>query len=116
MTRGALYHHFRDKTVLFRAVVLEMEEEVTALVASAAMESGGVWEGLIAAKERFLDLCMDEAVRRVLLAEAPAVLGIAEWREIERQYGLVLTKLAVETTMAEGLTEQQHRRRSRTSC
>jgi AcrR family transcriptional regulator len=93
VTRGTLYHHFRAKTALFRAVVLEMEEEVTASVASAAMESGGVWERLIAATERFLDLCMDEAVRRVLLTEAPAVLGIAEWREIERQYGLGLTKV-----------------------
>jgi len=107
VTRGALYHHFRDKTALFRAVVLEMEENVTASVASAAMESEGVWEGLIAATERFLDLCMDEAVRRVLLTEAPAVLGIAEWREIERQYGLGLTKAALETAMAEGLIEQQ---------
>ena len=107
VTRGALYHHFRDKTALFRAVVEEMEQEVTGQVAEAALGSGGVWEGLIGATERFLDLCMDPAVRRVLLTEAPAVLGIAEWREIERQYGLGLTRVALETAMAEGLIEDQ---------
>jgi AcrR family transcriptional regulator len=107
VTRGALYHHFKDKIALFRAVVEEMEQEVTAKVAEAAMGSGGVWEGLIGATERFLDLCMDPAVRRVLLTEAPAVLGIATWREIERRYGLGLTQVALETAMAEGLIEQQ---------
>lgn len=107
VTRGALYHHFKDKTALFSAVVEQMEEEVTGKVAEAAMSSGGVWEGLIGATERFLDLCMDPAVRRVLLTEAPAVLGIAAWREIERRYGLGLTKVALETAMNDGLIEQQ---------
>ena len=107
VTRGALYHHFKDKMAVFRAVVEEMEQEVTAKVAEAAMGSGGVWEGLVGATEKFLDLCMDEAVRRVILIEAPAVLGIAVWREIERQYGLGLTQVALETAMAEGLIEQQ---------
>lgn len=107
VTRGALYHHFKDKTDLFRAVVEDIEQEVTAKVAEVALGSGGVWEGLIGATEKFLDLCMDPAVRRVILIEAPAVLGIAAWREIERRYGLGLTQVALETAMSEGLIERQ---------
>jgi AcrR family transcriptional regulator len=107
VTRGALYYHFKDKTALFRAVVEEMESEVTGKVADAAMSGGGVWEGILDATQKFLDLCLDPGVRRVLLIEAPAVLGIAAWREIETQYGLGLTKVALETAMADGLIETQ---------
>ena len=44
VTRGALYHHFRDKQDLFRAVFERLEEE---LVASIAARMAGVedpWE------------------------------------------------------------------------
>src|ERR671933_1276615 len=37
VTRGALYHHFRDKTDLFRAVFESVEEEVGERVATKAM-------------------------------------------------------------------------------
>lgn len=106
VTRGALYYHFKDKTALFAAVVEEMETEVTQKVAEVALGSGGVWEGLIGASDRFLDLCLDPGVRRVLLIEAPAVLGPAAWREIEERYGLGLTKVALETAMNEGLIDR----------
>ena len=31
----------------------------------------------------FLDACLDPAVRRVVLIEAPVVLGWDQWREID---------------------------------
>lgn len=106
VTRGALYHHFKDKMALFRAVVEQMETEVTAKVGEAALNAGGVWEGIIAACEQFLDECLDPAVRRILLIDAPSALGLAQWREIERNYGLGLTQMAIEAAMSEGIIER----------
>ena len=107
VTRGALYHHFRDKTALFRAVVEQIEGEVTARTGEAAIGAGGIWEGIVAATDRFLDECLDPAVRRIILIDAPSVLGLATWREIERTYGLALIQMALQTAMDDGLIERQ---------
>src|SRR5215211_9136569 len=40
VTRGALYHHFRDKRDLFRAVYEQTEEEIVAAI-GARMAGGG---------------------------------------------------------------------------
>src|SRR5437773_3937008 len=42
VTKGALYHHFKDKEELFRAVVVEIEQEIsTRLVAAASRQGKG---------------------------------------------------------------------------
>ncbi|MGH2795178.1 MAG: TetR/AcrR family transcriptional regulator [Actinomycetota bacterium] len=107
VTRGALYHHFKDKTDLFRAVVEQIEGEVTAKTGEAALNAGGVWEGIVAAVNRFLDECLDPGIRRVVLIDAPSVLGLTAWRKIERDYGLALISMAIETAMSEGLIERR---------
>jgi hypothetical protein len=40
----------------------------------------------------FLDACLQPAVRRIVLLEAPAVLGWDAWREIDARYGLALVR------------------------
>ncbi|MBO0867975.1 MAG: TetR/AcrR family transcriptional regulator [Micromonosporaceae bacterium] len=91
LTRGALYHHFRDKTELFRTVFEEVEAEVTERVAAAAAAAGPVPPApVLAALGRFLDLCQTPEVLRIALTDAPAVLGWQAWREIEARHGLRL--------------------------
>ncbi len=107
VTRGALYHHFKDKTALFRAVVEQIEGEVTAKTGEAAIGAGGIWEGIVAATDKFLDECLDPAIRRIILIDAPSALGLATWREIERTYGLALIQMALEAAMGDGLIARQ---------
>jgi AcrR family transcriptional regulator len=107
VTRGALYHHFRDKQDLFRALVEEMEAETTSRVAEAAMSAGGVWEGIVVGLDTFLDHCLDPEVRRIILIDAPSVLGPAAWREIETKYGLALLQHALGGAMEAGVIERQ---------
>lgn len=107
VTRGALYHHFKDKTALFRAVVEQMEAEVTATTGAAALDAGGIWEGIVAATDAFLDACLDPAVRRIILIDAPSALGLTVWREIERTYGLALITMALEAAMEDGIVERR---------
>jgi AcrR family transcriptional regulator len=107
VTRGALYHHFRSKEDLFRAVVEDLETQTTAIVADAAMNAGGVWEGMVAGCNAFLDACLDEGVQRICLLDAPSVLGVEAWREIETRYGLAITQMALEAAMNDGLIPTQ---------
>src|SRR4051794_23548999 len=107
VTRGALYHHFRDKQDLFRAVFEALEQEMAERVASAAVSEADPWERQRLATGAFLDNCLDPAVQRIALTDAPSVLGLETWREIEERYGLALVQMALEQLIEAGLIEPQ---------
>jgi AcrR family transcriptional regulator len=102
VTRGALYHHFGSKEQLFRAVVEQLETELGEQVMIAAAKSDDAAEQLRLGCMAFLDACLDPAVRRVVLIEAPVVLGWDQWREIDAQHGLSLVTHALEAVVASG--------------
>lgn len=102
VTRGALYHHFATKTELFRAVVEELEQEVVVRVIAAADGVVDPGEQLRAGCLAFLDACVDPAVRRIVLLDAPAVLGWEAWREIDARYGLALVRAGLESAVVAG--------------
>lgn len=107
VTRGALYHHFTSKEKLFRAVVELLEEEMFERIASAAMSSEDPSEQLRRGCGAFLDAAMDPAVRRIVLLDAPAVLGWQAWREIDARYGLGLVIEGLNAVMAAGRIERR---------
>ena len=107
VTRGALYHHFRDKRDLFAAVVEEVEREVMERVAQVALQETDAWEQQRAAIGAFLDVCLEPAVLRIVLTDAPSVLGLTAWREIEAKYGLALVQAGIQSVMDAGYIEKQ---------
>jgi AcrR family transcriptional regulator len=107
VTRGALYHHFRDKKDLFRAVHEQFERE---LVESLGERISGIQDAreLLATGVRsFLDACTDPALAQISLIDAPSVLGWAEWREIDARYGMGLVQLGLEAAMQQGVMPKQ---------
>ena len=92
VTRGALYHHFGTKEGLFRAVVEELESGLAEQVAAAAGQGSDPVDELRRGCLAFLDACLEPAVRRIVLLEAPVVLGWDAWREIDARYGLALVR------------------------
>jgi AcrR family transcriptional regulator len=90
VTRGALYHHFRDKQDLFRAVYEEMETEAVGEITARIQGMQDPLELLVEGVRAFLDVCGDPVWMRVGLRDAPAVLGWEEWREIGNRHGLGL--------------------------
>jgi AcrR family transcriptional regulator len=103
VTRGALYHHFADKTELFAAVFENVEGEVAARMgeAIAASNQTDPVDVLRLGANFWLDICSDPEVQRIVLVDAPAVLGWTRWTEIGDRYntGMVRALLtnAVET-------------------
>ena len=102
LTKGALYHHFADKTALLRALY-ELQEEglVDRLVAVAGVTSDPL-AALRAGCREFLRSCREPAFRQLVLVDAPAVLGWAEWRALDARYGLGLLRTAVEAAVDAG--------------
>jgi AcrR family transcriptional regulator len=109
VTRGALYHQFGDKEGLFLAVVNAVEADVTARLGAQVAASGATdpASALHAAVDAWLDACEDPEVRRVLLVEAPAVLGWEALRDVALDHGLGLTEALLQAAVDAGALERQ---------
>lgn len=80
VTRGAVYHHYRDKQHLFEAVAAAAQQRVADAVAGAADAVTDPWDGLVAGCRAFLTVSVTDTHRRILLIDAPAVMGWRTWR------------------------------------
>jgi AcrR family transcriptional regulator len=107
VTRGALYHHFSDKEGLFRELVELLERETTERIARAALEARDPWEALRVGARVFLDACTEPEVERIVLLDAPSVLGWEGLREIASRHGLGLLEGALENAIEAGLIAKQ---------
>jgi AcrR family transcriptional regulator len=107
VTRGALYYYFRDKRALFLAVFDEEQKRLAAVAAQAAAAEPDAWRAMIAGSNAFLDACLDRAVQRIVLIDAPAVLGSEKWREADQSYYLAATQAAIQAAIDQGLIEPQ---------
>lgn len=102
VTRGALYHHFRDKRDLFRAVYEQTEEDLVTATAARASSAEDPWQALVTGIGAFLDACSEPALMRIGVLDAPAVLGWREWREIGARHGLGLIEATLKAAMDAG--------------
>lgn len=103
VTRGALYHHFRDKRDLFRAVFESVEQDLIGQIAARMEGVTDPWDVLRTGMRAMLDACDEPAVKQIALLDAPAVLGWSEWREIDERYGLGLLRAALGAAMDAGI-------------
>ena len=104
VTRGALYHQFRDKADLFAAVAEEVEAEIAERIAGAAgagAEADPVG-ALRSGARLFLDACAEPEVERIILLDAPAVLGWEAWRDLAGRYGLGLVRFGLQAAIEAG--------------
>lgn len=84
VTRGAVYHHYDNKTGLFTAVAARVQSDVAQAVVTAAAHAGAApGDQLRAGSHAFLDAITRGAAVRILLIDAPAVIGWQEWRRLD---------------------------------
>jgi AcrR family transcriptional regulator len=89
VTRGALYHHFRDKADIFRAAMAEAAADVATrlideqLAAEAESPMAEIRDGVSA----FLDVCVGGDFQRIVLVDGPRVLGAEAWEDLVERYG-----------------------------
>jgi AcrR family transcriptional regulator len=109
VTRGALYYQFRDKADLFAAVAETVHAEIAHRITAGAQADGPTdpMATLHAGVRRFLEACADPAVERILLLDAPAVLGWQAWRDLADRYGLGLLQQALQAAIDAGAITRQ---------
>jgi len=109
VSRGAMYHQFKDKTALFEAVFEAVEQDVTTRLAATVAEAAET--DPVALMElgahAWLDVCAEPEVQRIVLLDAPAVLGWERWRELGMKYGLGLVEEMIAQAIAVGRIRDQ---------
>ncbi|MCK9497178.1 MAG: TetR/AcrR family transcriptional regulator [Dehalococcoidia bacterium] len=101
VTRGALYHHFRDKRELFEAVFVDIQAETRQHIRAASNSRSDRWERFRAGFDEYLNRSMDPATQRITLIDAPAVLGWDRWRELD--YTLDMLQNAIAGMQTDGV-------------
>jgi AcrR family transcriptional regulator len=107
VTKGALYHHFANKLELYRAVVEDMERELVAQMSTAAGAAQQPQKKLEAACRAYLDACLDSSLTRILVLEAPVVLGWKEWCALAHQHEIAALAAYLESVVAKSTTGEQ---------
>jgi AcrR family transcriptional regulator len=105
LTRGALYHHFPSgKPALLEAIYERLEAESTQRVAHVVLDSGmhSPLAAMKAGVAAFLDECAEPGFQRIVLHDAPAVLGWDRWREISASNGLGLIEASLVAAIEAG--------------
>ena len=102
VSRGALYHHFAGKDVLFEAVVEAVEGRILADLAEAVRDAPDAVSTLVAASMAWIDLAGDPVIQQILLIDAPSVLGWERWQAMADQYSFGATRALLEAVAAEG--------------
>ena len=102
VTRGAFYHHFEDKAALFEALVERLQAKAAARVRQAAADVADPNRRLLVGAEAFLEACVAPDYRRLVIEDAPAVLGAARCRAIEDRYAIGMMVAAITDLKAAG--------------
>jgi AcrR family transcriptional regulator len=104
VTRGALYHHFRDKADIFRAAMAEAAADVATrlideqLAAEATSPLDEIRDGISA----YLDVCVTGDFQRIVLVDGPRVLGADAWEDLVERYGRSLLEQWLERCVGTG--------------
>ncbi|HZQ30990.1 MAG TPA: TetR/AcrR family transcriptional regulator [Mycobacterium sp.] len=102
VTTGALYHHFPTKTALFEAVFEATHTDLMAASTNAAQDAHDAVDMLARGFDAFLDASLRPDIQRILVLDAPAVLGPERFTELDERYAFTTIVAALEQAVEAG--------------
>ncbi len=106
VTKGALYHHFSGKQALFEAAFDQVETGAIGKLATVVDGEGSAWDRAMAGIHAYVSVCLEPAYQRIVIHEAPVVMGWERWREAEEHFSYGLVRATVESLIESGEIEQ----------
>jgi AcrR family transcriptional regulator len=105
VTIGAVYHHFGSKAKLFDEVFVDVESELRTLSQEAARRrpTASVVDRILRSFEAYLTAIEDPALRRIVLTDAPSVLGVERCNEVFDTYGRSGLRAGLEQARRDGM-------------
>jgi AcrR family transcriptional regulator len=83
VSRGALYHHFAGKEALFTAVIEALSERITEQLREVISGCADPVDAVRTGALSWIDLAGDPVIQRIMLVDAPSVLGWEQWRAMD---------------------------------
>jgi AcrR family transcriptional regulator len=102
VTTGALYHHFPTKAAVFEAVFEQVHADLLTASMQAATGAADAIDLLAAGFGAFLDKVLEPEVQRIIITDAPSVLGLARFTELDERYAFAATVAALEAANESG--------------
>ena len=102
VTRGALYHHFEDKKALFSAVVAEEARRTGDDIEAASQTSPDPRTAILDGTRAYFDAMAIPGRTRLLLLDAPAVLGGDASQQLDRDNAEASLKAGLTALLAGG--------------
>ena len=102
VTRGALYHHFTDKTELFHAVAQQVAQEVADEITQRSKRRKTPLDALLAGSQAYFAAMADAGRARLLLLEAPAVLSAEQVMGLSETAGFQALQEGVREALGDG--------------
>lgn len=106
LTKGALYHHFSGKQALFEAAFDSVETKFMERLGEIVSAPGDPWETAIEGLRAYVRVCLEPAYQRIVIHEAPVVMGWERWREAEEHFSYGLLRSTIEVLVTSGELEQ----------
>ena len=103
MTRGAVYHHFDGKKGLFLAVFTDAQADIANRIIEVDKSGLPIWDRFISCNRIFLETCLDSDLQKIVLIDAPAVLGWDEWRKIDEAITLGILRSHLKELIDKGI-------------
>lgn len=97
VTRGALYHHFEDKTDLFRTLATLEAQAIAKFIKEATRNVSNPTEAMVVGTNAYFDAMLVPGRAKILLSDAPSILGLSE--------ALALTKPEGSEKLKDGLRQ-----------
>jgi AcrR family transcriptional regulator len=114
VTTGAMYHHFPNKAALFEAVFEQVHMELLEAsaravggqqVTDAPITTTGSVDWFAAGFDAFLDQVLKPDVQQIIITDAPAVLGLARFTELDERYAFAAIVTGLRAGAEVGLLE-----------
>jgi AcrR family transcriptional regulator len=103
VTKGALYHHFSGKQALFEAAFAVVEGTAKARLGEILMAGEDTaWERATNGLRQYIKICLDPSYQRIVIHEAPVVMGWERWREAEDHFSFGLVRASIQACVDSG--------------
>ncbi len=101
VTKGAVYHHFKDKKALFKAC-FEVQGQLVADALSQVSKGDNAWQYATNLCQEFLEFVLSKGHTTIPLPEVITVLGWQTWRQIDTRFTIGFVETVVDDLVSTG--------------